>query len=266
MIIVGHRPVDSAPRDVLSSGGRHASIVFQVMAASQERFIYPSQAALTFEIRFRSETIEASHALNRSDARFATFYHSTCNPFYWSLTGDGGFDLKPGRNAADAIRDIFRNGREYAFECATAMMIVLYKALIEILPYERFNDVFNHIYLWDWQRHPYFPLRNASRVDRGIPGDIRYFKNPQVNPETPQWQGENAVDLSGGLYYGHGLGILSADQIIRELNQYRRSGADVSAWLMPGATRPDYPALFELSVGAASDRIRVAAGSSVYTF
>ncbi|RYL90352.1 protein-glutamine gamma-glutamyltransferase [Sporolactobacillus sp. THM7-4] len=246
--------------------GNYAPAIFRAMAESRETFSFPSHNELTFEIKLRNETIEAARALNQSGATFATFYYSSCNETFWSLTGDGGFELRTGRAPSEAIRDIFQNGRAYAFECATAMMIVLYKALIETLPESRFNEIYTHLYLWDWQHHPFFPLRNAPYVGSGIPGDIRYFKNPDVNPRTPQWQGENAISLSGGLYYGHGIGILPADQIIAELNKYRRSGAQISAFLMPGSTRPDYLALASFGAGTPMDGIRITAGSSVYTF
>ncbi|RYM05686.1 protein-glutamine gamma-glutamyltransferase [Sporolactobacillus sp. THM7-7] len=266
MILAGNETMTPDLSGSIAAIGRYAPVIFQAMARSHERFIYPSRRELTFEIRLRNKTIEAAQALHRSRAAFATFYYSACNEAYWSLTGEGGFDLKPGRPAAEAIRDIFENGEAYAFECATAMMIVFYKALIDCLPEERFNSIFSHLYLWDWQNHPFFSLKNASRVGTGIPGDVRYFKNPDVNPQTPQWQGENAVDLSGGLYYGHGIGIMTADRIIEELNQYRRQSADTSAYLMPGATRPDYLSLAAFDAGTPSDGIRIAAGSSVYTF
>jgi ubiquitin len=57
-----------------------------------------------------------------------------------------------------------------------------------------------------------------------FPGDCRYFKNPDVNPETPQWQGENVIDLNDGKYYGHGIGIRTADEIINALNERRKEG------------------------------------------
>ncbi|RYL92196.1 protein-glutamine gamma-glutamyltransferase [Sporolactobacillus sp. Y61] len=265
MIIAANQVLNADMYGQYTDYGRYSVEIFRSMAESGEWFAYPSQRELVFEIKMRNETIEASHALLESGSAFATFYYSTCNENFWLLTGDGGFELRPERRPADAIRDIYTNGRAYAFECATAMMIVFYKALIETISDHRFNEIFQHLYLWDWQNHPLFPLRNAGRVGGGIPGDVRYFKNPEVNPQTPQWQGENAVDLSGGLYYGHGIGIHRANEIIAELNKYRRRGARVSAFLMTGATRPDYLALSSLADGSRMDSIRVAAGTSFYT-
>ncbi|MCI1883156.1 MAG: protein-glutamine gamma-glutamyltransferase [Sporolactobacillus sp.] len=266
MIIVSGQPPAAGTQELLAGAGRHAPAIYQAMNASHELFAYPSRRELLFEISLRSATVDAARALNESGAAFATFYYSACNETYWSLTDDGGFELRPGQAPAEAIRNIFTDGEAYAFECATAMMIVFYKALVETISSERFNAVFKHLYLWDWQNHPFFPLRNAYRVERGIPGDVRYFKNPAVNPQTPQWQGENAVDLSDGLFYGHGVGIRTADEIIAELNRYRRIGGTVSAFLMNHATRPDYLFLAGLAEGTRTEHIRIIAGTSFYTF
>lgn len=266
MIIAANQQMSADDFGSFAMNGRFAPVIFKTMVESQEIFAYPSRKELNFEIKLRNETIEASYALQASGVSFATFYYSQCNDYYWTLTGDGGFELKPGIQSSEAIRDIFVNGEAYAFECATAMMIIFYKALIETIPKERFNEVFQHLYLWDWQNHPFFPLRNVPRVGSGIPGDVRYFKNPDVSPQTPQWQGENAVDLSNGQFYGHGIGIMPADQIIAELNKYRRPNAMVSAFLMNNATRPNYLALSALADGTQMDGIRIAAGTSFYTF
>lgn len=265
MIIAANEKLSADMSSHFSGAGNYATAIFQAMVASPEVFAFPTMRELAFEIKLRNETIESAKALYASGAAFATFYYSMCNPDYWNLTGDGGFELKPGRRPADAIRDIFIHGEDYAFECATAMMIIVYKALLGVITDERFNDAFQHLYLWDWQNHPSMPLRNSYRVGNGIPGDIRYFKNPEVSPQTPQWQGENVVDLSNGLYFGHGIGSMPANQIIAELNKYRRLGAQTSAFLMPTATRPDYLALSALADGQRTDHIRIAAGSSFYT-
>ncbi|WP_010631249.1 protein-glutamine gamma-glutamyltransferase [Sporolactobacillus vineae] len=266
MILVSGQILTADQYDSFSGSGAYAPVIIRSMAESQEQFAYPTRDELRFEIRMRSRTIDAARALLDSGAAFATFYYSACNEHFWTLTGDGGFELNRGVSPADAIDDIFKNGEQYAFECATAMMIIFYKALIDTIERERFNQTFQHLFLWDWQNHPFFPLRNAYHVGAGIPGDVRYFKNPQVNPQTPQWQGENVVDLSGRLYYGHGIGILPAEQMIAELNKYRRIGATVSAFLMNQATRPDYLSLAALGSEQRSGDIRITAGTSSYTF
>lgn len=201
---------------------------------------------LSFELLVRENTVKAAKSLYFSEASFATFYHSRCNSKYWLLTREGGFELKANAAPAEAIRDIFTNGAQYAFECATAMVIVLYRAVLDTLGDTVFNRLFSNLYLWDW--HFDFDLRLTWNVPQAYyPGDIRYFKNPEVDPKTPYWQGENVVDLGGGLYYGHGLGIRSAKEMIAALNQRRRPGATRSAYLMDEAARPGYAYLSQFT-------------------
>ena len=79
-----------------------------------------------------------------------------------------------------------------------------------------------------------------------LPGDRRYFANPDVDPLTPEWQGENVIDLGGGEYYGYGIGKHKAETFIRLLNGNRIDGADESAYLMDSAARPDFKRLYGL--------------------
>jgi protein-glutamine gamma-glutamyltransferase len=78
-----------------------------------------------------------------------------------------------------------------------------------------------------------------------LPGDCRYFKNPDVNPLTPEWQGENAIEMGDGTYFGHGIGMRNEEAIIEALNRNRIEGSDVPAYLTKTATRPSFKSLFK---------------------
>lgn len=221
-------------------------IIIDRLASSNVRFSYSSLEQFKFELQLRNEIIAASRELNKSGMDFEIFRESRCNPDYWTRTREGGFLLKSGVKPSDAIQDIFKNGRKYGTECATAMMIVYYKALLSVYSEDLFNKLFPRIELMDWH-HVDRRLQEVAGMQKSavyLPGDRRYFANPDVSPVTPEWQGENVIDLGNGLYYGHGLGIYDAERIIQSLNRNRVEDADETAYLMDSAGRPDFKRLF----------------------
>lgn len=254
MIIIGREP---ANMDRLLQGYHPRSVeraVLQTMGNSSSRYQFSTEERLRFELQLRRALVDASVALGRSRLAFRIFRESTCNPEYWNRTPEGGFSLKPGVSAWAAIQDIYRNSGMYGTECATAMMIVYYKALADVFPAEAFDRMFPRIYLMNWHAIPpeLREVGRTRRVEDYMPGDRRYFRNPDVNPETPEWQGENVIDVGGGMYYGHGMGIHNAQFILNALNQNRAADADEEAYLLDGAGRPDFNRLFSLYSRAAS--------------
>lgn len=235
--LINDYPVGSVERQLL-----------QKMSTSGEKYRYDSLNDLKFELRLRNELINASRALDKSKFSFATFYDSRANNKYWNRTSNGGFRLKDGVKPSDAINDIFINGNLYATECASAMVIVLYKALLNVYGEALFNKTFDKIYIMNWHsldskiQEFGFP----KKVKELLLGDRAYFDNPDVNPRTPEWQGENVIILPDGLYYGHGVGIGNAERIIRALNSNRRRNASRSAYLMDVASRPNYKKLAKI--------------------
>ena len=221
------------------------------LSNSAETFSYASAEALEFELTLRRETVMAAGALSRSRMAFAVFENTRCNPDFWIRASNGGFNARSDVRASDAVGDIFTNSRMYATECATAMVIIYYGALLKVYGGEKFNSTFKDIYLMNWSiRDPL--LRKAATplpTKSHIVGDRVYFANPDVDPETPWWQGENVIVLPGGEYYGHGVGVLKAEEIVRLLNGQRREGATRPAYLMDSAGRPDFAKLYNAYVG-----------------
>lgn len=210
---------------------------------------YNSIQQLFFEMELRYNIIEAAQALNRSGAQFATFRDTYGNPQFWHRTPEGGLLLRPGVTPAAGIRDIFFNGRRYAFECATAIVIVLYKGILDTIKDAQFNRHFANLLLYDWQYDSDLRLIRVYGVQNAHVGDVLYFRNPDVNPETPQWQGENVIKMGEDLYYGFGMGILPAFMIIQMLNRLRRPGALRSAYLTEQVDYPDYLYLSRFVLG-----------------
>lgn len=245
MILIANKPLTDVSLPGNFTANSVEGQVFSAMQASTAQYAYDNIQQLTFELRLRHEIVNAADLLYRSGLNFAVFLRTVCNEVYWDRTRNGGFQLKSGANPAQAIRDIYENGSQYATECATAMMIVYYKALLETYGEAQFNSMFKNIYLMNWYITD--PLLQAVGTPKPaadkLLGDRGYFANPEVDPQTPQWQGENVIIMPGGLYYGHGLGMLPADQIIEDLNENRVDGATVSAYMTDSVGRPDFKLL-----------------------
>jgi protein-glutamine gamma-glutamyltransferase len=215
--------------------------IINILSESSKMYRYSSLDELRFELKIRSNIVNASIRLNRSGLAFKVFRKAYCNTNFWELTREGGFLLKRNAAPSKAINDIFVNGRKYGTECATAMVIVFYKAVLDIFPEELFNKLFSSIHLMNWSYlDKNLDIGYYVNEEDYLPGDCRYFKNPDVNPLTPELQGENAIDLGNGRYYGHGMGILTGEQIIRELNENRKEGSRRSAYLINSATHPNF--------------------------
>ncbi len=249
MILIGNDLLNAAALAEQFEQGSTERAALDILRQSDEVYTYETLDELQFELRLRAEIVKAATALGRSRMDFAVFRDSRANERYWSRRADGGFVLRRDVSATEAVHDIFEHGSKYATECATAMQIVYVKALMEVLPRETFDRVFRGLVLMNW--HDITPvLRETGRMRRYadyLPGDRRYFTNPDVDPETPEWQGENVIDLGGGRYYGHGIGTYDAETIVRALNGNRHDGDDVeTAYLMDAAGRPNFRRLAAL--------------------
>jgi protein-glutamine gamma-glutamyltransferase len=220
---------------------------------SVSTYAYDSYDELRFELTLRSKIVEAARALLASKAGFTTFKKSRCNWKYWIRTEQGGFQLRPNVLPSAAIRDIYVSGGLYAFECATAMVIVLYKAMLDTIGEMSFNALFDNLLLYDWNYDTDVHLITIDRSDESFSGDILYFQNPDVSLDTPEWQGENVVKLANNLYYGHGIGIKSELQMISVLNGHRKPNARQSAFLKDQATYPDFKFLAHLFASGTPD-------------
>ena len=218
------------------------------MHLSKERYEFNSVKELQFELKLRKNIVIAAIRLNEGDMAFTTFRESKCNLDYWERTKEGGFKLKKGITPSAAIKDISINSSKYGTECATAMIIIYYQALLNIFGEKLFNELFTEIHLMNWHYLDSL-LRDAGYIEKQsdyLPGDRRYFDNPDVNPVTPEFQGENVIDLGDGMYYGHGIGIGNAEEMINELNKVRIEEPKQSAYLLDVAARLDFKKLADI--------------------
>ncbi|WP_129691682.1 protein-glutamine gamma-glutamyltransferase [Gottfriedia acidiceleris] len=221
-------------------------IRMKIQQMNEDPAVHAYRSIDEFENMLRNNIILSARAMFQSRVTFAVFAKSRCNPMYWQLMRTGGFLLRQGVKPSDAINDIYFNSPFYAFECATAMVIIYYHAVLNLIGENLFNQIFRNIYLYGWHTDSDLGV-NAQYSNRFFPGDIVYFNNPEFNPLTPEWRGENAVVLGDGTYFGHGLGIMTAEQMIYTLNKMRWPGAYRSAYLTNSVTRPNFKHLAELS-------------------
>ncbi|MCL1866144.1 MAG: protein-glutamine gamma-glutamyltransferase [Oscillospiraceae bacterium] len=215
-----------------------------------------------FEENLRREIVNAAESLHESGMSFAVFDKAKCNPDYWNLTSNGGWTLKQGVKPSSAIADIYENGYKYATECATALEIVYYKAILEVYGTDLFDKTFKQIYLMDWDvRDPLLSkigtLSDLVPPDELQVGDRAYFANPDHSADLPQWQGENVIVLDKDRFYGHGLGISDGEDIISALNGRRKSGSSQSAYLMNKSGRPDFRRLADIMLGQGERAVTV---------
>ncbi|WP_035445818.1 hypothetical protein [Bacillus sp. UNC41MFS5] len=207
------------------------------MDKSKEIFQYQSISHLEFVLLYRTNTLKAARALNNSKVQFTTFEYAFCNKKYWTRLSNGGFLIKPNVRPSEAILDVLKNGKLYAFDCSTGIAIVLYLAALYTIGSRRFDLLFDGLLLLDWQFDN--DLRLTQKYgDDFIPGDIVHFNNPDVNPNESHWRAENVIFMADDQYYGHGVGIKKADTIITFLNKKRKPDARIPAYLMNLITRP----------------------------
>ncbi|MBD1382558.1 protein-glutamine gamma-glutamyltransferase [Metabacillus arenae] len=217
--------------------------ILDFMVKYPKVYSYDSFEQLEFELAVREDVVESARALLKSGATFETFATSYCNPLFWTLNSQGAFIIKRGIRPSDAIEDIYQNGRLYGFECATAIVICFYRAVLKNIDRFQFDRIFYGMILYDWHFDDDLGIF-TTRGNDFLPGDCLYFNNPDFDPETPHWRGENTIYLGEDLHFAHGIGIKDGEGIIEALNKYRRPSASQSAYLLPQVTRLDFNYLF----------------------
>lgn len=206
-------------------------------------FEYETTFQLLFEIRLRDNIIKSALKLKDSGVSFTSFTYSKFNPVYWTKASNG-YLLNPYVLPSDAINDIFLNGGDYGFECSTAMVIIYYKAVLDTIRLRDFNQLFRNLLVWNWNYDPDLWIITLEGSEF-IPADVVYFINPDF--DKPIWRGENSVFLGEGLYYGHGIGVGTANEMVKALNTLRKEGSVVSAYMLKQHSRLNFKYLSRFS-------------------
>ena len=237
--------VNTIPENLLTTDGLERNIL-QAIQKDPNYYYYESLDQLKFELTLRKNIISSAVSMNGSSASFEVFSTSRCNPQFWNLTRTGGFSLKPGALPSDAIEDIYKNGSLYGFECATAMMIIYYHAVLKSINRFLFNQLFQNLYLYSWHADTDLGI-HSQNIDHILPGDVIYFNNPDFDPKASWLRGENAVVLGDGTFFAHGIGIESGKEIIDFLNENRKPGSNIPAYQSNYVTRPSFKYLSQFT-------------------
>jgi protein-glutamine gamma-glutamyltransferase len=241
MIII--RFPDAASKQRLQNLSGKQLEIYSQLDNSLTLFEYDTAFQLLFEINLRENIIEAALKLKDASAAFTSFKYSRFNPSFWTK-GPSGYLLNANVRPSDAINDIYENGQEYAFECSTAMVIIFYKAVLDSIRLADFNYLFRGLLVWNWNYDSDLAIITLEG-NEFIPGDVIYFMNPDF--DKPIWRGENAVVLGNGLYYGHGIGIGTAEEMINALNTLRKKDSTTSAFMLKQHSRLNFKYLSQFS-------------------
>ncbi len=154
------------------------------------------------------------------------------NQRLWWMGYGGKMGVRQGTRPSEALNDIFKNGRLYGMECATATLVILYKAILDRIGPKDFDVAFakTRLFRWEIEDDDFKKAKRTGKLPGFWPGDHTYFKNPEFDPSNSAFQGENVIYLGKGEYFGHGLGIVTERELIDSLNSLRRPGARKSAF------------------------------------
>lgn len=198
----------------------------------------------TEEIAFRARVVTAAKDLAASGASFAgSAAGDKVNKALWTMGFGGRMQVRKflpdgeiGKPST-ALRDIFHNGRAYGFECATAMMVIYHKAILDHVGDAAFDAMFTepkHLAFFRWSIEDDDFLEVKKLVHKPVPlqpGSHYYYTNPDASAENSAFGGENVLYLGEGQFYAHGIVGSSGTYLVTEkdimdtLSALRRAGA-----------------------------------------
>jgi protein-glutamine gamma-glutamyltransferase len=226
--------------------GSMEKTIIQHMEKASVFYSYYSMDEFLFELKVRKNIIQSAEEMNKGKSKFTIFSYARCNPRYWQLTKEGGFLLRPDVQPDAAIRDVFQSGSLYAFECATAIPIIYYHAILKSIGSEVFNSLFQNLYLYSWHTDTDLGI-TTFHSNHFLPGDVIYVNNPDYDRKRPWFRGLNVVVLEDGRLFGHGFNIRTSEEMIQILNDRRKADGQRSAYITKLVTRPSFKDLFRVA-------------------
>ena len=126
MIVIGRSIVHPYITNEYEPFAAEKQQILSIMAGNQEVYSFRTADELSFDLNLRVNIIISALELFKVDFSFVHFNNPFATPVL-EKTSLGGFELLPNIPPSIAIQDIFKNGKLYGTECATAMIIIFIK-------------------------------------------------------------------------------------------------------------------------------------------
>ncbi len=172
----------------------------------------------TEDLAFRHAVVRAGKDLANSGVAFAgRSGEDRVNKELWTMGYGGKMQVRKWLpdgeigKPSTALRDIFSNGKAYSFECATAMMVIYHKAILDHIGDEAFDRLFSEprnlkFFRWQVEDSDFTEVKRlAHRPSKLMPGSHYYYKNPDASEANSAFGGENVIYLGDGKFYAHGI-------------------------------------------------------------
>ncbi len=196
--------------------------------------------------------VNAAKKLAQAKTRFCSPWYMRFNPSFWELYKGDHYIVKEGQSPSAALLDIFNNKAfTPCHECSTAIIIIFYRAILDLIGNEHFDRVFDQS---DIRKKLIIGPMAYGRISNYItsigagnrratssqaanfkPGSYGYVRNwSHYNSESTYddgWQGENIIFLGDGFVFGHPFGIEKLSTVIDGVDSHRREGFDDPAGL-----------------------------------
>jgi protein-glutamine gamma-glutamyltransferase len=199
------------------------------------------------DLAFRQAVVNAACALAAGGADFsASDKTDKVNSHYWGLGYGGKMSARKFMadgtlgKPSEALNDIFMNGKQYAFECATAMMVIYHKAILDHVGAKAFDAMFSDpgmLNFFRWERKDQDFVDVERLVHKPVPlhpGSHYYYENPDASPENSAFRGENVIYLGNGRFYAHGVigksgtYVVTEKELLKSLSSLRRRGSKIA--------------------------------------
>lgn len=218
--------------------------------------------AMADRVRVGAAVVSACLEMHQAHHEFAIAPRQKFSSEFWRRDGQlshfATFHLKPGAKASAAMNDVFLHPDAYRFECATALVLVYYRAIQKLIGDADFDRIMGDLKIGPWEFEAdleRFLLRSGrgdqpateARAEALKFGEYTYTKNWAVSwwGWAKGCQGQNQIRLDQDLYYAHSYELVGQGDIVARENGARVFGAQTSASMTDRQERLDPKLLAE---------------------